>query len=89
MATLTISIDDQVKSGFVKFCKNVGLTPTGAINLFATTVVNQQRIPFEITIDPFYSEANKTILKKGITELEKGDYVDVPSDGFFGFIEGL
>jgi DNA-damage-inducible protein J len=89
MATLTISIDDQTKSGFVEFCKNVGLTPTGAINLFATTVVNQQRIPFEIAVDPFYGEANRTALKQGIAELEKGDYVDVPSDGFLGFVEGL
>ena len=29
---------------------------TTAISIFATTVVKEQRIPFEISADPFYSE---------------------------------
>jgi DNA-damage-inducible protein J len=82
-------MDDKIKSEFTEFCKNVGITPTGAINLFATTVVNQQRIPFEIAVDPFYGESNRRALKRGIAELESGDYVDVSSDAFLEFVEGL
>jgi DNA-damage-inducible protein J len=82
-------MDDHVKNGFVEFCKSVGLTPTGAINLFATAVVSQQRIPFEITADPFYGDFNRAVLEKGIAELNTGDYVDVPSDGFFEFVDRL
>ena len=89
MATLTVSMDDQIKNSFVEFCGNVGLTPTGAINLFANAVVKQQRIPFEIAVDPFYSESNRIALKKSIAELESGDYVDVPSSDFLQFVEGL
>jgi DNA-damage-inducible protein J len=82
-------MDDQVKSRFVEFCRNVGLTPTGAINLFATTVVNQQRIPFEVAFDSFYGQSNRSALEEGIAELERGDYVDVPADEFFAFVEKL
>jgi DNA-damage-inducible protein J len=82
-------MDDQVKSGFVEFCRNVGLTPTGAINLFATTVVNQQRIPFEVAINPFYGVSSRAALGRGIAELESGDYIDVPSKDSSTFIEGL
>jgi DNA-damage-inducible protein J len=40
--------------------------------LFAKTVVRLGKIPFEISSDPFYSEANKARLRKSIADLNAG-----------------
>lgn len=36
----------------------MGMSMTTAFTIFATKVAREQRIPFEINVDPFYSEAN-------------------------------
>lgn len=51
MAAISIRIDDETKRGFDEFCESVGLSVSTAFNLFAKTVVREQRIPFEIRID--------------------------------------
>lgn len=35
-------------------------------------VVRQGKIPFEIAVDPFYSEASQAHLRKAIADLEAG-----------------
>ncbi len=70
-STISIRIDSQLKKDFEEFCKNVGMNMTTAISIFATTVVNEQRIPFEISADPFYSEKNMARLRKSMREMEE------------------
>lgn len=41
-------MDENLKNDFEKTCESFGISMTAAINLFATAVVNEQRIPFEI-----------------------------------------
>jgi DNA-damage-inducible protein J len=67
---VNIRMDTQLKNQFETFCNNVGLTMSTAFNVFARTSVKMQKIPFEITADPFYSESNMNILKKSIKQLE-------------------
>jgi DNA-damage-inducible protein J len=47
-----------------------------AINIFAKTMVRQQRISFEISLDPFYSESNMAHLRRGIEALNSGKDVE-------------
>ncbi|MFG6360247.1 type II toxin-antitoxin system RelB/DinJ family antitoxin [Taurinivorans muris] len=70
-STISIRIDSQLKKDFEEFCKNVGMNMTTAISIFATTVVKEQRIPFEISADPFYSEKNMARLRKSMREMEE------------------
>ena len=72
---VNIRMDEDLKSQFELFCNNIGLNMTSAFNVFAKTVVRQQRIPFELAVeqDPFYSDFNQKILLKSISELEKGE----------------
>jgi DNA-damage-inducible protein J len=35
----------------------------------------EKRIPFEVSVDPFYSESNMKILKESIKQLEQGKVV--------------
>ena len=50
MATTAFSIrmDENLKNNFERMCESFGISMTAAFNLFATAVVNERRIPFEI-----------------------------------------
>ena len=48
---INIRIDEDLKREFDNLCSELGLTMTAAINIFAKTVVRQQRIPFEIALN--------------------------------------
>ncbi len=54
--TLSVRIDEELKQKLDAFCQEAGLNTSVAINIFARTVVREQRIPFEIslTTDPVY-----------------------------------
>ena len=69
----TIRLDADKKEEFAKVCDHMGLTVSGAINLFITKVLQCRSIPFEITADgdPFFSVVNQRFLKESIAQLEK------------------
>ena len=69
---ISIRIDEDLKKQFEKFCEDTGMTMTTAFNIFIKKAVKEQRIPFEITADPFYSTANMERLKKAVEDIEKG-----------------
>jgi DNA-damage-inducible protein J len=48
---INIRMDENLKRDFDSLCNDLGLTMTAAFNVFAKTVVRQQRIPFEISMD--------------------------------------
>ena len=74
MATtsVTIRMDENLKKQVETLFDDMGLNMTTAITMFAKAVVRQDKIPFEITADPFYSEANQAHLRKAIADLEAG-----------------
>ena len=39
--------------------------------MFAAKVVREKRIPFEVAIDPFYSESNMKRLRSSIAQMEQ------------------
>lgn len=69
---VNIRMDEDLKKQFDEFCSDIGMTMTTAICVFAKKVVKEQRIPFEITADPFYSAANMKRLEKAIEDAEEG-----------------
>ena len=48
---VNIRMDESVKIAFDKFCSEIGLSVSSAFNIFAKTVVREQRIPFELTTE--------------------------------------
>ena len=70
-AMVNFRMDENLKERMEKTCKEMGLTVTAAYTMFATKVTREQRIPFEITADPFYSEANMERLRKNAAEMDK------------------
>ena len=61
-------------------CAEMGLSMTTAFTIFARKVANEQRIPFEVSVDHFYSQSNMEYLKKVITDIEEGRAVLVERD---------
>lgn len=48
---VNIRMDDNLKQQFDRLCNELGLNMTTAFNIFAKTMVRQQKIPFEIALD--------------------------------------
>ncbi len=69
---INIRMDEDLKKEFDLFCNSVGMSMTAAVNIFAKTAVRQQRIPFEIVADPFYSQKNQQRLEKSANSLNAG-----------------
>lgn len=72
MVQINFRVDDTVKAKAERACAAMGLTMSTAINIFLTKLANEQRIPFEVAVDPFYSEENMERLKKSIADLNAG-----------------
>ena len=70
--SITVRIDEDLKKQVEILFNDMGLNMTTAFTLFAKAVVHQNKIPFEITADPFYSEANQAYLKEAIADLNAG-----------------
>ena len=69
---VNITMDEGLRDSFMNFCANVGLNMSSAVSVFARQAVRLQRIPFEISADPFYSEANTRRLEKAASEVNAG-----------------
>ena len=72
MAQLSMRIDDNVKKKAEIACNAMGLTMTAAVNLYLVKLGNEMRIPFEVSVDPYYSPENQRILEESIRQLESG-----------------
>lgn len=72
MAQLSIRIDDGVKKRAENACEALGMTMSTAINLYLVKLGNEMRIPFEVSVDPFYSDSNQRVLEESIRQLESG-----------------
>ena len=65
-------LDEDVKRNMEQVCSELGLTISAAFTIFAKKVSREKRIPFEISVDPFYSEENMTRHRKSIDDLNAG-----------------
>ena len=68
--TISIRMDDALKKDFDTVCNDLGLSMTTAITMLAKKMTREKRIPFEVSVDPFYSDENMARLRKSITQME-------------------
>ena len=69
---VNIRMDEELKKNMEQVCQELGMNMTTAITIFAKKMTSEKRIPFEVSVDPFCSEANMTRLKKSIDQLNAG-----------------
>lgn len=48
---INIRMDDTLKQQFDHLCNELGMNMTTAFNIFAKTMVRQQKIPFEVSLN--------------------------------------
>ena len=58
--TFSVRMDEILKVEFETWCNYFGMNMSTAINIFARTVVQEQKIPFEISTTELFSPENAT-----------------------------
>ena len=72
MAQINLGVDDNLKSSAERTLNDIGLSMSTAINIFLKTVVRENRIPFELSADPFYSKENMEELERRVADIRSG-----------------
>lgn len=72
-ATLSIRVNSEDKKNFEDFCEQAGMNVSVAVNMFVKAVIREQKLPFEVKIDPFYSRENMERLEKSVQQLKDGN----------------
>ena len=79
MANVNVRVKDDVKKQVEEVFDEIGISLSGATNMFYTQVIRRRAIPFDlIADDPFYSEANQAELNRRIAEYESGETKLIP-----------
>ena len=65
-------MDEEDKKGMEEVCRELGMSMSTAFTIFAKKMRREKRIPFEVSVDPFYSESNIQHLKRIISEIDSG-----------------
>ena len=65
-------LDEDVKKGMEQVCTELGMSMTTAFTIFAKKVCREKRIPFDVSIDQFYSESNMRYIKKKMADYKAG-----------------
>ena len=69
---VNVRMDEVLKKDMEKTCQELGINMTTAFTIFAKKMSREKRIPFEVSVDPFYSECNMVRIKESIAQLKEG-----------------
>ena len=72
MAQISLRVDDDVKRNAERTLTDIGLSMSTAINIFLKKVARENRIPFELSADPFYSQENIDELERRVANVRAG-----------------
>lgn len=65
-------MDEEDKKGMEEVCRELGMSMSTAFTIFAKKMRRERRIPFEVSVDPFYSDANMAYLARITSEIDSG-----------------
>ncbi len=82
--SVNIRMDEATKVAFDRFCNEIGLSMSAAFNIFAKTVVREQRIPFELT-----TEIPNAVTLAAMDAAEKDEDIYGPFDSVKELMEAL
>lgn len=74
-STISIRMNDALKKDFDSICTELGITMTTAVTILAKKMTREKRLPFELSIDPFYSESNMKALNESVKQMSAGKTV--------------
>lgn len=59
---VNVRMDEDLKKNMEEICKELGITMSAAFNIFARKMTREKRIPFDVSVNPLYSERSKGYL---------------------------
>lgn len=65
-------MDEDLKKSMESVCNELGMNMTTAFTIFAKKLSREKRIPFEVSVDPFYSESNVRYLENIAQDIAEG-----------------
>ena len=66
-------LDEADKKRMENVCNELGLSMSAAFTIFAKKMGREHRIPFEVSVDPFYSESNISYLEEKLAAYKSGE----------------
>lgn len=69
---VNFKLDADVKKSMEQVCSELGLSMSAAFTVFAKKVSREKRIPFDLSVDPFYSESNIRYLEQKMANYKTG-----------------
>lgn len=69
---VNFKLDADVKKSMEQACAELGLSMSAAFTVFAKKVGREKRIPFEVSVDPFYSDSNLRYLEQKMADYKSG-----------------
>lgn len=69
---INFRLDEEDKKGMEEVCHELGMSMSTAFTIFAKKMRREKRIPFDVSIDPFYSDSNMAYLKRVLSEIDAG-----------------
>ena len=69
---VNIRMDEDLKKSMERTCRELGMNMTTAFTIFAKKVSREQRIPFDVSVDPFYSEENMAAIDDAAERIKQG-----------------
>ena len=73
--SINIRIDEELKKDMERTCQALGMNMTTAFTIFAKKMSREQRIPFEVSVDPFYNDRNMAAVDEAAKQIERGQVV--------------
>lgn len=67
---VNFKLDADVKKSMEQVCSELGLSMSAAFTVFAKKVGREKRIPFEVSVDPFYSDSNIRYLENIVRDIK-------------------
>jgi len=72
MTSINVRVDERDKQLFDNFCSAIGMNMSTAFNMFIKATLREQKIPFALAVDLFYTEADFRRLDRAVWEEEHG-----------------
>lgn len=70
MTQISLRIEEDVKKRAEQACADIGMSLSTAINIYLKKLGREKRIPFEVSVDPFYSAENISRLRESVAQME-------------------
>ena len=72
LVNINFRLSEADKKNMEQVCSQLGLSMSAAFTIFAKKVGRERRIPFDVSLDPFFDERNLRYLEQKMADYKAG-----------------